>query len=289
VDILVDLTGYTFGTRSQILALRPAPVQVNWFYPGTMGTSCADYFIADPVVVPPALEPFFTERIARLPDCYMITDRKRPVSEVVPTRAECGIPEDAFVFCYFNQTYKILPDCFASWMRILRAVPGSVLWFLESNPWATANLGKEAGKQGVAPERIIVAPRKPIAEHLVRYRIADLALDSFPYTSHTTAADALWVGCPLVTRAGDTFASRVAASALVSGGVPELVADTLEACERLAVELATSPERLREIRRRLEATRDTSRLFDTPRFVRNLESAYDDMFRAFLAHEPASR
>ena len=288
VDILVDLTGYTFGTRSQILALRPAPVQVNWFYPGTMGTACADYFIADPFVVPPELEPFFTERIARLPDCYMITDRKRPVSEVVPTRAECGIPEDAFVFCYFNQTYKILPDCFASWMRILRAVPGSVLWFLESNPWATANLGKEAEKHGVAGERIIVAPRKPIADHLVRYRLADLALDSFPYASHTTAADALWVGCPLVTRVGGTFASRVAGSALISGGAPELVTQSIEACERLAVELATSPGKLREIRRRLEATRDTSRLFDTPRFVRNLESAYEDMFKDFLARGPES-
>lgn len=285
VDVLVDLTGYTFGTRSQILALRPAPVQVNWFYPGTMGTACADYFIADPFVVPRELEPFFTERIARLPDCYMITDRKRPVSATVPTRAECALPEDAFVFCYFNQTFKILPDCFASWMRILRAVPGSVLWFLESNAWATANLGKEAEKHGVASQRIIVAPRKPIAEHLVRYRLADLALDSFPYTSHTTAADALWVGCPLVTRAGDTFASRVAASVLISGGAPELVTDTVESFERLAIELATTPARLGKIRRALEAARDTSRLFDTPRFVRNLETAYEDMFKAFLARE----
>ena len=283
VDILVDLTGYTFGTRSQILALRPAPIQVNWFYPGTMGAACVDYFIADPFVVPPELEPFFTESIARLPDCYMITDRKRPVSEVVPTRAECGIPDDAFVFCYFNQTYKILPEAFASWMRILRAVPGSVLWFLESNPWVTANLRKEAEKHGVAAQRIIVAPRKPIGEHLVRYRIADLALDSFPYTSHTTAADALWVGCPLVTRTGNTFASRVAGSALITGGLPELVTDSFEACERLAVELATTPGRLREIRRRLEETRATSRLFDTPRFVRNLERAYQGMFDAYIA------
>jgi predicted O-linked N-acetylglucosamine transferase (SPINDLY family) len=289
VDVLVDLTGYTFGTRSQLLALRPAPVQVNWFYPGTMGTTCADYFIADPFVVPHELEPFFTESIARLPDCYMITDRKRPVSEAVPSRAECGIPDDAFVFCYFNQTYKILPDIFASWMRILRAVPGSVLWFLESNPWATANLGKEAEKHGVASQRIIVAPRKPIAEHLVRYRVADLALDSFPYTSHTTAADALWVGCPLVTRVGDTFASRVAASVLICGGAPELVTDTVDSFERLAVELATSPAKLRETRRRLEEARATSRLFDTPRFVRNLESAYENMFKAFLARGPGSR
>ena len=283
VDVLVDLTGYTFGTRSQILALRPAPVQVNWFYPGTMGTPHADYFVADPHVVPRELEPFFAERIARLPDCYMITDRKRPVSATVPTRAECALPEDAFVFCYFNQTFKILPDCFASWMRILRAVPNSILWFLESNPWATANLGKEAEKHGVAAQRIIVAPRKPIAQHLVRYRLVDLALDSFPYTSHTTAADALWVGCPLVTRAGETFASRVAASVLISGGAPDLVTHTVESFERLAIELATSPAKLKEIRRRLEAARDTSPLFDTPRFVRNLEDAYEGMLAAFLA------
>ena len=234
---VVDLTGYSLGMRPQILALRPAPVQVNWFYAGTMGTRCMDYFIADPYTVPPELEPHFTERIARLPDCYMITDRKRPISDPGPSRADCGLAEGATVFCCFNQTYKILPDVFASWMRILRAVPGSVLWLLETNRWAVENLRCSALEQGVAAERIIFAPYQPVADHLARYRLADLALDTFPYTSHTTAADALWAGCPLVTRMGSTFASRVAGSALINAGMRELVADSAEACERLAIEL----------------------------------------------------
>jgi predicted O-linked N-acetylglucosamine transferase (SPINDLY family) len=286
IDVLVDLTGYTFGHRPQIVALRPAPVQVNWFYPGTMGTACMDYFIADPFVVTAELEPFFTEKVARLPHCYMITDRKRPVGDVVPARPDCGLPEGAFVFCWFNQAYKILPDTFASWMRIMTAVPGSVLWLLESNRWATDNLRNEAAKNGVAPERVVFAPHQPQAEHLARYRLADLAIDSFPYTSHTTAADALWAGCPLVTRAGNTFASRVAGSALISAGLPELVTDSVEAFERLTVELATSPGRLEDIRRRLRETRDTCPLFDTPRFVSNLESAYEGMFKGFLDQKP---
>jgi predicted O-linked N-acetylglucosamine transferase (SPINDLY family) len=282
VDVLVDLTGYSLGMRPQILALRPAPVQVNWFYAGTMGTRCMDYFIADPYTVPPELEPHFTERIARLPDCYMITDRKRPISDPGPSRADCGLAEGATVFCCFNQTYKILPDVFASWMRILRAVPGSVLWLLETNRWAVENLRCSALEQGVAAERIIFAPYQPVADHLARYRLADLALDTFPYTSHTTAADALWAGCPLVTRMGSTFASRVAGSALINAGMRELVADSAEACERLAIELAALPGRLQDIRRRLQASRDSCALFDTPRFVKNLEAAYENMFDAWI-------
>jgi len=281
VDVLVDLTGYTLGGRQQIAALRPAPVQVNWFYPGTMGTTCMDYFIADPFVVPPELDRFFTERVVRLPDCYMITDRKRPVSEHTPTRAECGLPDGGIVFCCFNQAYKILPDVFASWMRIMNAVPGSVLWLLESNRWATDNLRRAATERGVAGERIVIAPHRPMPEHLARYRLADLSLDTFPYTSHTTASDALWVGCPLVTRMGSTFASRVAGSALINAGMRELVADSAESCERLAVELATSPGRLQDIRRRLRESRDSCALFDTPRFVKNLEAAYENMFEAW--------
>jgi predicted O-linked N-acetylglucosamine transferase (SPINDLY family) len=285
VDVLVDLTGYTLGGRQQIAALRPAPVQVNWFYPGTMGTTCMDYFIADPYTVPPELDRFFTERVVRLPDCYMITDRKRPVSEHTPSRAECGLPDAATVFCCFNQAYKILPDVFASWMRIMKAVPGSALWLLESNRWATENLRRAATEQGVAGERIVIAPHLPMSGHLARYRIADLALDTFPYTSHTTASDALWVGCPLVTRMGNTFASRVAGSVLINAGMRELVADGAESCERLAIELANSPGKLQEIRRKLQASRDSCALFDTPRFVRNLESAYEAMFKTFLGQQ----
>jgi len=285
VDVLVDLTGYTLGMRPQIAALRPAPVQVNWFYAGTMGTRCMDYFIADPYTVPPELERYFTERIVRLPDCYMITDRKRPISDPGPSRAECGLPDAATVFCCFNHTYKILPDVFASWMRIMKAVPGSVLWLLETNRWAADNLRRSAMEHGVAAERIVFAPHKPVADHLARYRLADLALDTFPYTSHTTAADALWAGCPLVTRVGSTFASRVAGSVLISAGMRDLVMDNPEDFEQLAIELATSPGRLQDIRRRLQACRDSCALFDTPRFVRNLEDAYETMFKTFLGQQ----
>lgn len=282
IDVLVDLTGYTLGMRPQILALRPAPVQVNWFYAGTMGIQCMDYFIADPFVVPPELERCFTERIARLPDCYMITDRKRPIADPGPSRADCGLPHGATVFCCFNQTYKILPDVFASWMRILNATPGSVLWLLETNRWAAENLRRAAAEQGIAAERIVFAPHRPVADHLARYRLADLALDTFPYTSHTTAADALWAGCPLVTRVGDTFASRVAGSVLVSTGLRDLVTDNARDVERLAIELVTTPGRLNDLRRRVREGRDVCPLFDTPRFVRNLENAYEMMFNSFL-------
>jgi predicted O-linked N-acetylglucosamine transferase (SPINDLY family) len=247
-----------------------------------MGARFMDYFVADPYVVPPELEPYFTERIVRLPDCYMITDRKRPISDPGPSRGDCGLPDAATVFCCFNHSYKILPDVFASWMRVMRATPGSVLWLLETNRWAAENLRRSAAEHGVAAGRIVFAPIRPQAEHLARYRLADLALDTFPYTSHTTAADALWVGCPLVTRAGSTFASRVAGSVLVSAGMRELVTESAEACERLAIDLAQAPGRLKEIRGRLQAARDTCALFDTPRFVRNLEAAYQRMFEDWL-------
>jgi len=281
IDVLVDLTGYTLGARPQILALRPAPVQVSWFYPGTMGTRCIDYFIADPHVLPPRLEPAFSEKIARLPDCYMITDRQREVSQSIPGREACGLPADGFVFCCFNQAYKILPETFSLWMRVLQAVPGSVLWLAEANRWSIENLRREAAARGVDGGRLVFAGRKPIAEYMVQYRLADLALDTFPYTSHTTAADALWMGCPLVTCMGETFASRVAGSVLINAGLRELVMDAPGDCERKLVELATTPGLLQAVRRRLGEERDTCPLFDTPRFVGNLERAYDTMFDAF--------
>jgi protein O-GlcNAc transferase len=225
----------------------------------------------------------------RLPDCYMITDRKRPVSEHTPTRAECGLPERGTVFCCFNQTYKILPDVFASWMRVMKATPDSVLWLLENNRWATDNLRRAATEHGVAGERIVIAPHRPMPEHLARYRLADLALDSFPYTSHTTASDALWAGCPLVTRVGDTFVSRVAGSILRNAGMHELVTDNAGDYERKVIELATTPGRLRDLRGKLQQMRDQCPLFDTPRFVRNLENAYAGMFKAFLDRDPGVR
>lgn len=280
VDVLVDLTGYTLGTRPQILALRPAPIQVSWLgYPGTMGTSSIDSLIADPFIVPGDQEQFYAERVVRLPDCYQINDRRREVSGRVPTRAECGLPDTGVVFCCFNQAYKILPEMFGVWMRVLKAVPGSVLWLAEANRWATENLRRSAAEHGVAAERLTFAARKDLPEYLVQYRLADLALDTFPYTSHTTASDALWMGCPLAACTGATFAARVSGSILVNSGMGDLVADNLLDYERLVTSLATAPGKLSDLRRRLERTRDTHPLFDTPRLVKNLESAYEAMFR----------
>ncbi|MGH8694533.1 MAG: tetratricopeptide repeat protein, partial [Burkholderiales bacterium] len=286
IDVLVDLKGYTLGPRTQILALRPAPVQVNWLgFPGTMGADCIDYLIADPFIIPEGLEQHYAETVVRLPHCYQINDRLREVSDRVPSREECGLPNDAFVFCCFNQAYKILPETFDRWMRILRAVPGAVLWLLETNRWAVENLRRSAVERGVAAERIGFAPHQPLADHLARYRLADLALDTFPYTSHTTASDALWMGCPLVTRAGETFASRVAGSILISAGLRELVTDNASDCERKVLELATRPAKLKALRGRLQESRDTCALFDTPRFVKNLEAAYEKMFEAWMKKE----
>ncbi len=286
VDVLVDLTGYTLGARTRILALRPAPVQVNWLgYPGTLGTDCVDYLIADPFIIPPGQESGYAEKVVRLPDCYQVTDCRREVAERVPTREECGLPAQGFVFCCFNQAYKILPGTFGMWMRIVQAVPGSVLWLAESNPWMIENLRRAAVARGVAAERLLFEPRKPLPEYLNQYRLADLALDTFPYTSHTTASDALWMGCPLVTCPGGTFASRVAGSVLVNAGMRELVVDHPGDYERRVIELATAPGRLQDVRRRLREGRDACPLFDTPRLVRNLESLYQTMFDAFTGGE----
>jgi len=283
IDILVDLKGYTMGSRPQILALRPAPVQVNWLgFPGSMGTECVDYILGDAFIIPEGAERHYAEKVVRLSDCYQVNDRKREISAVTPSRGDCGLPADGVVFCSFNQTSKILPDVFASWMRILNAVPGSVLWLLETNRWASANLRRAAVDHGVPSQRLVFASPQPLPEHLARYRLADLLLDTYPYTSHTTASDALWAGCPLVTRTGETFASRVAGSILVNAGMRELVTDNPADYERKVLELATSPGRLQDIRRRLQETRDTCPLFDTPRFVRNLEAVYENMFEAWM-------
>ncbi len=288
IDVLVDLKGYTLGSRPQIVALRPAPVQVNWLgYPGSMGTACVDYIIADPFLIPVGAEHRYSEKVVRLPDCYQVNDRKRAIGELTPTREANGLPAAGLVFCCFNQTAKILPGVYAIWMRILRGVPGSVLWLLETNRWAVGNLRREAAEQGVAPERIVFAPRLPVRDHLARYRLADIAIDTFPYTSHTTASDALWAGCPLVTCAGETFASRVAGSILLNAGMRELVTASFEEYEHLVLDLAASPARLRDLRRKLEENRDTCPLFDTPRFARNLERAYEQIFAVYAGKDSA--
>ena len=281
VDILVDLTGYTTACRTNILALRPAPIQVNYLgFPGTMGAPFMDYILVDDFVVPADQQPFFTEKLVHLPGSFMVNDGQREVSTRTPTRAECGLPETGFVFCVFNNSYKITPGVFSLWMKLLQAVPGSVLWLSAANPLVPGNLRTEAAARGVSGDRLIFAPRLPLnSDHLARYRLADLFLDTFPYNAHATAGDALWVGCPVLTRSGNTFASRVAGSLLRTIGLPELITWTPEAYHDQALQLARNPETLQELRTRLETNRTTSALFNTRQFARNVEQAYAAMWQ----------
>ena len=284
VDILVDLTGYTGEARTKILALRPALIQVNYLgYPGTMGAPFMDYILVDDFIVPPEQQPFFTEQLVSLPGCYQVNDSQREIAAQTPTRAACGLPQEGFVFCCFNNSYKITPEMFSVWIRLLRAVPGSVLWLLEANRWVPANLRREAEAQGVAGERLVFAPRLAVPEHLARHRLADLFLDTYPYNAHTTASDALWVGCLVLTLAGETFASRVAGSLLRALGLFDLVTTSLAAYEALALELSQNSEKLAELRSRLEANRLRSGLFDGGRFARNIEKAFVTMWEIHTA------
>jgi predicted O-linked N-acetylglucosamine transferase (SPINDLY family) len=285
VDILVDLTGYTKHARTQILALRPAPVQVNFLgYPGTMAAPFIDYVIVDDFVVPPDQQPFFTERLVHLPGCYQVNSR-REVSPQVPSRTSCGLPEHAFVFGAFNSSHKIAPAVFDVWMELLKTIPGSVLWLLEKNRFAPGNLRRQAQDRGVSRERLIFAPRIPSSEHLARHRLVDLFLDTYPYNGHTTTSDALWAGCPVLTVAGATFASRVAGSLLHAVGLPELVTNTLDEYRDLALRLAQDRARLADLRARLEANRATAALFDATAFTRNLEAAFATMHDIRAARE----
>ncbi|MBK8133630.1 MAG: tetratricopeptide repeat protein [Gammaproteobacteria bacterium] len=275
IDIAVDLKGYTQGSRTGILAQRPVPVQINYLgMPATMGARYIDYIIADPWVIPPEDYSHYSEQILHLPDSYQATDDSRQIDVHTPARADLNLPEDGFVFGCFNNNYKITPELFAIWMRLLHQVSGSVLWLLEDNPVATRNLRAQALLHGIAPERLVFAPRVPTGAHLARHRRADLFLDTLPYNAHTTASDALWAGLPVLTCAGNTFVGRVAASLLSAVGLPELIARDLDSYAALALELARHPERLREIRARLARNRGTCPLFATDRFRRHLESAY---------------
>lgn len=288
IDILVDLMGYTFRGRPEVLAHRPAAVQVNFLgYPGTTGRLLADYVVGDAFVTPASHAAHFGEQIVRLPGCYQPNDRRRP-RPPAPSRSDLGLPPSAFVFCAFNQPYKILPEVFGSWMRMLQAVPSSVLWLLEFNRWMAPNLRREAAARGVDPARLVFAPMWPLERHLSRLAAADLFLDTFPYTAHTTGSDALWTGLPLLTRAGETFASRVAGSLLHAVGLEELITWTPEAYESLGISLARDPGRLGVLRDRLAGARERALLFDAPRFARHLEQAYDVMWRRSLAGEPPS-
>lgn len=277
LDILIDLKGYTMGARTAILARRPCAVQASWIgYPGTSGAAFIDYLIADAFIVPPGAETAYTEQIARLPHCYQPNDRKRAVGDAL-SRAEYSLPRKGFVFCGFNQSYKITPEIFACWMNLLRLVPDSVLWLLADNEWATANLQRAASVAGIAPARIVFAPKLPLNEHLARYAAADLALDTFPYGSHTTASDALWGGCLLVALCGDTFASRVSGSILAACNLPELITTTLEGYERLAHKIARDAPFREDLRVKLAAAKSSAPLFDAAGFTRDLEKLYGEM------------
>ena len=279
IDILVDLKGYTQDCRTEIFAVRPAPIQVNYLgYPGTMGADYIDYIIADAIVIPDSHAGSYSEKLALLPHCYQPNDRKRAIAPTSPSRASYDLPEDGFVFCCFNNPYKIPDFMFNLWMDLLRDVPGSVLWLFATNEIATTNLRTHAAARGIDPNRLVFAPRRPNNEHLARLKLADLFLDTLPYNAHTTASDALWAELPVLTCLGDTFAGRVAASLLTSIDLPELITDSLDAYKAKAIDLARNPSELKRIGDKLKANRLTTPLFDSDRYVRNFEAALKRMF-----------
>lgn len=287
IDIVVDLMGYTTNSRTGILALRPAPVQAQYLgFPGTMGVPYIDYVIADGVVVPAGERGFYSEKVVMLPDCYFVNDDRRAIAPRIFGRTELGLPPDGFVFCCFNSTHKITPALFGRWMRMLAVVDGSVLWLLRDNADAADNLGREASHRGIDPSRLVFADRLPMPEHLARHRAADLFLDTLPYNAHTTAADALWAGLPVLTCPGATFAGRVAASMLRAVGLPELIAPSLDEYERLAIALAADRGRLAEIRTQLAGNRLAKPLFDTALFTRRMEAAFTAMHARHQAGLP---
>ncbi len=288
VDILVDLTGYTTHARTQILSLRPAPLQVSFLgYPGTMGCDFIDYILVDHFVAPADRQPFFSEQLVHLPHCYLANPSRRPLADPGPSRSECGLPEDAFVFCCFNQGYKVTPQVFGVWTRLLQHVPGSVLWLPVSNSFAVTNLQREVAARGVSAERLVFASRTSLPEdHFARLGHADLFLDTWPYNAHATACDALWAGCPVITLPGETFASRVAGSLLTTLGMTDLIADSPQHYEQLAVELAQDSHRLANVRERLWQARATTALFKPEQFARNVERAFSEMWQRHEAGNP---
>lgn len=272
IDILIDLQGLTLGVRPAILAHRPAPIQVTYLgFPGSTGSSWIDYVLADPYLIPPDLAQFYTEKPLNMPDCFQVNDRQREI-DLTPSRQEHGLPEGRFVFCAFNNNYKITPELFEVWLRILKRTPGSLLWLLSDNPWAKDNLIRHAVTQGVPPERLVFGGRIAPAKYLARYRLADLFLDTFPFNGGTTVSDSLWAGLPVLTCSGRTFASRMAGSLLMNVGLPELVSNSFDEYEEKAVHYALQQEELVSLRARLASNIITTPLFDTPKFVSHLEN-----------------
>ena len=281
IDILVDLQGLTSGARPAIVGMRAAPIQVSYLgFPGTSGLPGVDWIIADRFVMPPEQLPYSTEKPLYLPHCYQVSDRKREIAPT-PTRASYGLPDDAFVYCSFNNNFKFTEGVFRSWMRILHEVPRSVLWLLADNDWARENMLREADAHGVGRDRLVFAPRVAPPEYLARFQLADLMLDTFPYNAGTTASDALWMGLPIVTYAGRTYISRMAGSLLTNVGLPDLVTYSLPDYERLAIQLGQNPLRVSSYKRYLAEHGRQSPLFDIPGMVRDLETEFE---RLALAH-----
>lgn len=280
VDIAVDLQGFNQHNRMEIFSYHAVPVQVLYLgWPGTSGAPFYDYVLADPIVLPKENFEHFSEMPVWLPHCYQPNDNKRKVALETPSRTGCGLPEEGFIFCCFNNTFKILPEIFDVWMRLLRQVPGSVLWLLEADQACRKNLVREAAARGIEETRLIFAPRLPNDQHLARLAKADLFLDTIPYNAHTTASDALWQGVPVVTCTGRTFASRVATSLLHNVGLPELAVPSLADYEALALRLAEEPGLVETLKKQLLARRSTAPLFDTGRLARDIEKAYREMVR----------
>jgi protein O-GlcNAc transferase len=288
VDILVDLAGFTQGSRTNIFALRPAPIAASYLgFAGTMGASYFDYIIADRTVIPENQRQFFSEKVVYLPHSYQVNDNRQSIADKAFTRNELGLPPTGFVYCCFNANYKITPRIFDSWMRILGEVDGSVLWLLEDNAKATSNLRKEAAARGISPDRLIFAKRMELSDHLARHWLADLFLDTLPYNAHTTARDALWQGVPVLTCLGETFAGRVAASLLSAIGLSETITGSLEAYERMAIDLAQNPDKLDSLKSRLAENRLTTSLFNTELLTKHIEAAYTGMYERYRAGLPS--
>jgi len=287
IAILIDRNGYTQNAREGIFALRPAPLQINCIgYPGTLGAPWYDYIFTDRFSLPEHLAPFYTERALYMPHMAFPSDTTRLPPGSAPSRIACGLPEEGFVFCCFNNAYKILPEVFAIWMRLLAKLPGSVLWLLEASAEAATNLRREAQAAGIAPDRLIFAPRLDVAAHVARNAAADLFLDTYPYGAHTTANDALLAGLPLVTCVGDALVSRIAGSQLAAIGLPELITDSLQDYEALALKLASTPELLQAFRTRLAANRHTCPLFDMDRYARDFEHAMLQIWADYAGSSP---
>jgi protein O-GlcNAc transferase len=287
IDIAVDLNGHTSGSRPYIISRRPAPIQMSYLgFPGTTGAPYMDYVLGDSTTIPDDQFQFYSEQVVRLPESFMVNDRRLRTSSCTPTRKECRLPDDAFVFCCFNTAYKIMPDVFDIWMRLLRANENSVLWLIDSNETATANLCKEAEKRGVPSARLIFSPRIELAEHVARQPLADLFLDTLPYNAGMTANIALWAGLPVVTCLGSTFVGRMGGSLLNAVGLPDLVTTSLDEYEALALRLARDSSFLLSLKEKLTRNRDTCPLFNTARFTRHLEMAYTMMWERYQRGDP---